>query len=108
MKLIIGGAYQGKTAYAQEHYGDLDMVKDFHLEVLEWVKQGIDPVTYVKENMTIYQGQIIVSDDVSCGVVPIDPVLRKWREEMGRTLTLLAKESSEVVRVFCGLGTRLK
>jgi len=108
MKLIIGGAYQGKTEYAQKHYGELEVVNDFHLEVLEWVKEGVDPLSYVKDHLASYQGKVVISDDISCGVVPTCPMLRKWREAMGRTLTLLAKESDEVVRVFCGIGVKLK
>jgi len=108
MKLIIGGAYQGKRQYALEHYGDKELVIDFHLKVLEWLKIDIDPVLHVEKNLPDYQDKVIVCDDISCGVVPVDPLLRKWREAMGHTLTLLAKESDEVVRVLCGIGMKLK
>ena len=108
MKLIIGGAYQGKRQYALEHYDGMELVVDFHLKVLGWLKEDIDPVSHLKDNLSDYQGKVIVCDDISCGVVPVDSLLRKWREAVGHTLTFLAKESDEVVRVFCGIGMRLK
>lgn len=108
MKLIIGGAYQGKQQYAKEHYSDMCLITDFHLQVLEWLKKEIDPVSYVKKNLGDYHDKVIITDDISCGVVPADPLMRNWREAMGHTLTLLSKESEEVVRVVCGIGMRLK
>ena len=52
--------------------------------------------------------KIIIMDDVSQGVVPIDTDRRAWREDVGRTMLWLAKEADEVHRVFCGLGQRIK
>ena len=108
MKLIIGGAYQGKRHYALERYGDEEMVVNFHLQVLEWLKQEVDPVLQLQAQLSDYQNKVIVCDDISCGVVPVDPLMRAWREAMGHTLAVLVKESEEVVRVFCGIGMQLK
>ncbi len=108
MILIIGGAYQGKRQYALEHYVGLEIVADFHLFILELIKKDVEPVAYVKEHLSDYADKVIICDDISCGVVPMDSLERKWRESLGHTLAFLAKESDEVVRVFCGIGTRLK
>jgi len=108
VKLIIGGAYQGKRQYASEHYGDELLVLDFHLKVLAWLKEDIDPVLHFKNNLSEYQDKVILCDDISCGVVPVDPLMRKWREALGYILTLIAKESDEVIRVLCGIGMKLK
>jgi len=108
MKLIIGGAYQGKRQYALKHYGDQIIIADFHLKVLDWIKDDIDPVKHIQDKLSDYRNKVILCDDISCGVVPTDPLMRKWRESLGHTLALLTKESEEVVRVFCGIGTKLK
>ncbi len=108
MKLIIGGAYQGKKQYALENYSDENILEDFHLLVLDMLKKDIDVMAYVKEHINEYRDKVIICDDISCGVVPMDTLMRKWREAVGHTLGFLAKESDEVVRVFCGIGTRLK
>lgn len=111
MKLIFGGAEQGKCQYAREHFGcvdDANILDKFHLFILELLEKDIDPVEYIKEHISGFRDKIIVCDDISCGIVPTDPLMRKWREATGRTLAVLADESDEVVRIFCGLGIRLK
>jgi len=50
---------------------------------------------------------IVICNDISCGVVPIDPIMRKWRDEVGRFMAQAAKVSDEVVRLFCGIPTCL-
>ncbi len=108
MKLVIGGAYQGKGEYVSENYRDMEVVRDFHMLVLELIKGEVDPVRYIAERLPEYRNKVIICDDISCGVVPIDPLTRKWREVLGHTLAVVARESDEVVRVFCGIGTRIK
>ncbi len=108
MKLIIGGAYQGKKEYALENFSGEEILDNYHLVILDMLKNNIDVMKYVKEHLNDYRDKVIICDDISCGIVPIDPLMRKWREAVGHVLGFLAKESDRVVRVFCGIGTRLK
>lgn len=125
MVLIIGGAYQGKLDYAMKNYGitsddvfdceqknSIDFSKStiYSIDklILQQIKDGIDPVLYVKESLHQFKSKIIICEDISCGVVPIDGLMRKWREYVGYTLATVSRECDEVVRVFCGLGTKLK
>ena len=72
------------------------------------VRRGEEPVEYWLAHMDEMRASILISDDVSCGIVPIDTTLRAWREANGRANNRLAREAGEVWRVFCGLGHRLK
>ena len=108
MKLIIGGAYQGKRDYAAQNFPGMRVVADFHLAVLDMLKAGQDPLAQVERDLASYKDAVVISDDISCGVVPVDALERQWREAMGRVLGLIASQSDEVVRVFCGIGTRIK
>ena len=108
MVLIIGGAYQVKFDYAKEHYGKDKIINNFHKKILELIKEGMNPLTYIKKNMGFYKDKIIISDDISCGVIPTDEAMRKYRELVGRSLALLSKNADEVIRVFCGMGTKIK
>lgn len=108
MKLIIGGAFQGKKAYALSQYPGMPLEEALHLTILEWVKQDKDVMKCLHEKRESYRDKIILCQDISCGVVPVDPLMRRWREEVGRALIFLAGECDEVVRIFCGLGTRIK
>jgi hypothetical protein len=52
--------------------------------------------------------QIVICADITQGVVPIDADMRKWRDQTGKCLQLLASRADEVVRVFCGLAETVK
>ena len=68
-------------------------------------------VTFVqrlKENINLFKDKIIISDEISSGIVPLKKEDRMWREETGRCLQFLSKESSSVYRVFCGIPTIIK
>jgi adenosylcobinamide kinase / adenosylcobinamide-phosphate guanylyltransferase len=126
MILILGGAYQGKLDYALRSYNvdacdvwtctdgaeGLDTSKRVidRLEelVLAMIRHDVDPVSYVRERMDQLREKIVICRDVSSGVVPLDPIMRKWRDDMGRISVMLSRESDEVIRVFCGIGTKIK
>jgi len=126
MVLIIGGAYQGKLDYAREHFPgapviqcgegltDLNLpensriINAFHLFVLAQVRAGRDTPAYLEQHMETLRNKIIVCDDISCGVVPISPELRQWRESVGRSMGLLSRNAESVIRLFCGIASKIK
>ena len=119
MDLIIGGAWQGKREYAIEHFGfneedifictedgnvDLGAKCIYGIEnyVLWCVKNGVTPREGFRSDA------VVICRDISSGIVPVDPVIRKWREDYGRYCQRLAKKSDTVTRMFCGLPQRIK
>jgi adenosyl cobinamide kinase/adenosyl cobinamide phosphate guanylyltransferase len=125
MTLIFGGAYQGKLAYALERFNltesdvsrcDSDEINmpanRIIYEVDKWilalVKKEADVEEAVRQFIVANKDAVIICSDISCGVVPTDPVLRKWREAVGKTLAALSHNSDEVIRLFCGIQTRIK
>lgn len=116
--LIVGGAAQGKLAYALSCYGLTEQaVSEENLDgpivnrLQEWVRnllaQKADPVAGIAE---LVEGRdlVILCDEVGCGVVPTDPVQREWREAVGRICCALAQKAVYVDRVQCGIATRIK
>ena len=126
MIVVIGGKYQGKLGYIKEMHSidDCDIQRcddqcselDFSKNVIygygdlvyRQLKNAVDPLEYLQSNIDKLKGKIIISDDIFCGVVPCDESEGKWREELGRCMIFLSKRASEVHRVFCGLGMRVK
>ena len=125
MELIIGGAYQGKTDFAKERFGlsdddicvcDKDGSIDFdkkcisHIERYSyWCAQhGIEPAEHFFEHAKNLEHSVVISDDISCGVVPVGKTERAWREANGRLLIKLAENSEHVTRVFCKIPVVLK
>ena len=109
MVLIFGGAYQGKLAYAMERFG-LAESDVFRIDkwILELVRADADVEEAVGQFIDDNPGAVVVCDDISCGVVPVDPLMRKWREAVGRALAKLSRKSDEVIRLFCGIPTKIK
>ena len=126
MILIIGGVYQGKLAYALERCGlgeegvyrcseqsvALPQGKRIIYELDKWLlallRASIDPDREFNRFRAANADAVVICNDISCGIVPMEAELRSWRETVGRALISLSVSSEEVVRLFCGIPTRLK
>lgn len=124
MRMIIGGAFQGKMEYAQKEYPGIrwvdgaacseeellqcEGVYHFHLyirksmEKYEEMRLFADRI--IRENPQI----VIITDEIGYGLVPIDAFERRYREETGRICTRLAAFSERVDRVVCGIVLPIK
>ena len=88
MVLIIGGAYQGKTEYAKKTYSlqdadiftcenmDIDpnarVIRHLERFALACVRAGKEPAEVL--NAIDLSDKILICEDISCGVVPMDAV----------------------------------
>ena len=122
MELIIGGQYQGKTDWAKAEFslsdGDFAVCEGAelpknsraisHLErfTRACVEAGLDPCA--EADFEALDDKILLCDEISSGLVPMDPVDRKWRDDTGHFLARLAGRAEHVTRIFCGLPLRLK
>ena len=70
------------------------------------VRAGKEPAEVL--NAIDLSDKILICEDISCGVVPIDPEQRAWREAVGRMNAMLAARAERVTRIFCGLPMELK
>ena len=118
-ELILGGAGQGKLAYAAARYGV--NAGDFYRCSPDMAPDLTAPYIYGLENYVLYclrhdlQPQIdfrpdavLVCRDLFCGVVPVEPVQRHWRDATGHYLSRLSAKSARVTRLFGGLPQRIK
>ena len=124
MILVTGGCFQGKKAYAYERFGICEeegvdgavcpmealysarLCYHFHEYIRRMMESGQEWSfeRLKKENPQI----VIVTNELGYGVVPVDAFDRAYREKTGRICCEIAKESSEVHRVICGIGTVIK
>ena len=111
MILIIGGAFQGKTALAEklaeESKGPLI------LNVEERIREGLLAGRAAEElgdGLLSQAGPrgVLTAREIGCGIVPTDPFQREVREQTGRVCTALAGKARRVHRVICGIGTVIK
>jgi adenosylcobinamide kinase/adenosylcobinamide-phosphate guanylyltransferase len=109
MILIIGGAYQGKTEYAQEAFGaEHEIVNQYHEVVRRQLLDGENPEKQAERLLGEKKDIVIISDEVGYGLVPVDSFERAYREAVGRVNCFFAKQAEQVIRVVCGVGTRIK
>lgn len=125
MVLIFGGAYQGKVEFAKENFDinendifvctqdkDIDwsykVITNLDQAFLRHVKEGKESREVLAANLESLRDKILIVNDISQGIVPMEKDLRDWREMTGRAMLYLSKEADEVYRVFCGLGNKIK
>lgn len=124
IKIIIGGAHQGKQEFAENKYGNIQWIdaRDCSLESLytcqgilhfeiyirRMLEEGRDTSQLTRGIVRQNPEIIIVSQEVGYGLVPIDAFERKYREQVGRICTELTAQGAEVNRVVCGIGISLK
>lgn len=127
MILVFGGAYNGKLSFVKEKFNisdeevltlnnidDLEI--DFSKKVINKFQnltykmslENQDPLKYILENESLFKDKIIISDDICEGIVPLKKEDRIWRENTGKCLQYLSKNSKEVYRVFCGIPIVIK
>lgn len=112
MILIIGGAGQGKLDYVLQKtgYGPAQVARTPEEARTRPVFAGLEDWPELDEAALLEANPdvILICDEVGCGVVPVDPAERAWREAVGRLCCALAERARGVERVFCGLGMVLK
>lgn len=123
MILITGGAYQGKTDYAQAHFqfeitdgascGFEDIksskiLKNYHILVRRIANAGLDAETFTQTLCKENPGCIILIDEIGSGIIPMEKSERIWRESVGRCGCIIAAHSDSVIRLVCGIPTAIK
>ena len=113
MTLIIGGRAAGKLDYVKSlGYSDEQISRD---------PEGDFPVLYGLQDVAardpegaealfplLLKKEIVVCDEVGCGVIPLEKRDRQVREAIGRLCVLLANNADRVVRVIAGIPTVIK
>lgn len=126
MKMIIGGAFQGKLAYGNMLYPDISWL-DGSLCDFEAINDGQGIFHFPEyihrmmeaereEALLMMIGQlpefnpelVVIAEEIGYGLVPVDSFDRRYREMAGRICTRIAAYSDRVDRVICGIGTVIK
>lgn len=109
MILIIGGFGEERNGYAAEHYPGYEILRDYQLIVKKQIQEGKNPQEEAENLLTgIPDRAVVTTVEMGCGVVPTDAFERTYREENGRVNCILAAHADEVIRLVCGIGTRIK
>lgn len=105
--LLVGGACQGKRAYAESAYAELPLTDKLHLRLRDVLKNGGSGDDLLA-CFPADRDWVVLCDEIGAGIVPIDSFDTEWREATGRLCCLLAARADIVERISCGIPLRLK
>lgn len=108
MILITGGLGAGQREYAQTHFPGMKIVEFGPEQVRQMLQSQQDPVQEAEKLAEAEPDAVILTQEVGCGIVPMDAFERKWREACGRSGCALAERAESVWMVVCGQGIELK
>ena len=126
MIMITGGAFQGKTEFAQKSFSlnesdiingeasgfddvfSVRCITNYHILIKRLIENNIDPLEFTerlcKENSEV----IVIINEIGCGIIPLEKSDRIWREQTGRAGCIIAEKASTVIRVSCGIPNVIK
>lgn len=110
--MVIGGAAQGKHRFAAGAWPAARILDDWDQSIRRQLSEGCDPRTEAAAALRRLreeaQDTVLIYPEVGCGVVPMEPAARVFREAVGRVGCLYAAAADEVYRVTAGIPLRLK
>lgn len=126
MIMITGGAFSGKKDYAKKRFGFTDeeilnggncllnavfsakCIADYQLIVKRLLEENADVQTFTERLCKENPNAVVIINEIGAGIIPLEKSDRIWREETGRSGCLIARNSSEVIRLACGIPTTIK
>ncbi len=127
MILVFGGSYQGKLDFIKNEFGIIEdeiyfcHIGEPFIDESKKVIYGLEKfiLASIKENKSeneiirylnrfVDTNKILVCEDISQGIVPLEKEQRLWREVVGRSMVIFGKSAKKVYRVFCGLANEVK
>lgn len=126
MIMITGGAFSGKKDYAKKRFGFSDddilngencslnavfsakCIADYQFIVKHLLEENADVQTFTERLCRENPNAVVIINEIGAGIIPLEKSDRIWREETGRSGCLIARNSSEVIRLACGIPTTIK
>lgn len=126
MIMITGGAFSGKKDYAKKRFGFSDddilnggncsleavfsakCIADYQLIVKRLLEENADVRGFTERLCIENPNAVVIINEIGAGIIPLEKSDRIWREETGRSGCLIARNSSEVIRLACGIPTTIK
>ena len=106
MIFVTGPLWAGKETYIRRTLGWDE--GDFKARAVRDVQDLVpcEDLTALADRLAVKE--VVIATELGGGVVPVDPAVRRKREEAGRLACLLSGRADTVIRVCCGLPQVLK
>ncbi len=107
MILVVGGRCSGKLEYVKS-LGYTDEEISIATVEKKPVVYHLEEMAFPVEEAALLSKEVVVCDEVGCGIVPLCKEERVRREETARLCTRLATQAQSVVRLVAGIPVKLK
>lgn len=108
MILVTGGLGSGRHEFVRRCFPGRECLEFGPAQAQEALAAGAAPSEAALQLFKRHPDAVIITQEVGCGVVPIDASDRAWREALGRAACVLAAESDTVILMTAGIGTAIK
>lgn len=115
MVVVVGGQVSGKRTYVRSlGYADADMAdgvldeRPVLVNLQDYIAKCPDDLMPEDIADSLAGKEVVISCEIGNGIVPLDATERALREQVGRTLNVLAARADSVVRMVCGIPVVLK
>ena len=98
MILVVGGRFQGKQGFCRERFPERKMI------IYDGTIDEAGLFKLIDDNPEC----VVITDEIGCGIVPVERECRELVEKVGRVQVRLAQKADEVWRVMCKVGMRIK
>ena len=108
MIFVTGPMFSGKREYIKSalNLSDEELAKRAVWYVEELVSEKAVTLEALADELA--SKEIVIADEIGCGLVPLDASEREKRERAGRLACMLAERADTVIRVVCGCPQILK
>ena len=108
MIFVTGPMFSGKREYIKSalNLSDEELAKRAVWNVEELVSEKAVTLEALADELA--SKEIVIADEIGCGLVPLDASEREKRERAGRLACMLAERADTVIRVVCGCPQVLK
>ena len=102
MIFVTGPKFSGKKEYIKFalNLSDEEFAERAVWNVEELVSEKAVTLEAIADELALKE--IVIADEIGCGLVPLDASEREKRERAGRLACMLAERADTVIRVVCG------
>lgn len=111
MIFVTGGYCAGKKHFVIEKFGYNRDDFSNKLDDCKKIVYNVEDIHFIDIDETfdiLSKKDIVICNELGCGVIPIDNDLRIRRELIGKLCIKLANHADEVYRVYTGIGVKIK
>lgn len=87
---------------------DADILTDLQDIIRDMLESEKEAQPEILKLMEANPNIVICCDEIGCGIVPMNPIERIWRDETGRLCCIIARNAEIVERLICGIPNRIK